>query len=76
MCPATMLIKHVVIQMSMADWQRLVCRVTWHFPAAGFLAILSMAGLASLVWRQSSLSQLCNWLAPGQSTHIIVPQQA
>ena len=52
----------------------LVYSVTWSFPAAGYVATLAMAGLSSLVWRRSSLSQLCNRLAPGQSTHLTPAQ--
>ena len=41
------------------------CRVTWHFPAAGFMGILAMSGLTSLIWQRSSQSNLCDHIAPG-----------
>ena len=41
------------------------CRVTWHFPAAGFTGILAMSGLTSLIWQRSSGSNLCDQIAPG-----------
>lgn len=50
-------------------------RVNWDFPAAGYLAILVMTGLSSLVWRRSSLSQLCDQIAPGQSMHATSQRQ-
>ncbi|KAL0039470.1 hypothetical protein WJX79_009541 [Trebouxia sp. C0005] len=43
------------------------CGVTWHFPAAGFMGILGMSGLTSLIWQRSSHSSLCDQIAPGAS---------
>ncbi|DBA85759.1 TPA: hypothetical protein ACH3X1_005319 [Trebouxia sp. C0004] len=43
------------------------CGVTWHFLAAGFMGILAMSGLTSLIWQRSSKSNLCDQIAPGAS---------
>ena len=47
-------------------------RVTWHFPAAGFLGVLAMSGLTSLIWQRSSMSRLCDQIAPGKYKRAVV----